>query len=204
MARSAIGAFAGAILAGGASHRMGTDKAFIEVDGTTMLQRAAEALCDAGATTVTVIGGDEHKIIALGLRYLADAWPAQGPLGGIITALRHARTNTVAVLSCDLTQPNAAAIRALRQTLGSKDIAVPVVNGQREWLHAVWHQRSLPALERAFAHGERAPKRAVQGVQVIDYEPSDPTWFNDADYPHQLPKTPPSQLAPSTVNIRHA
>ena len=204
MARSAIGAFAGAVLAGGASQRMGTDKAFIEVDGTTMLQRATDALRDAGATTVTVIGGDEHKIIALGLRYLADAWPAQGPLGGIITALRHARTNTVAVLSCDLTQPNAAAIRALRQTLGSKDIAVPVVNGQREWLHAVWHQRSLPALERAFAHGERAPKRAVQGVQVIDYEPSDPTWFNDADYPHQLPKTPPSQLAPSTVNIRHA
>ena len=183
--------FEGAVLAGGASRRMGTDKAFVEVDNLTLLQRATAALYDAGAASVVVVGGDAQRVNDLGLLYVEDEWPSQGPLGGIITALRSTSAETVAVLSCDLTRPSAVAITAVRHALGEADVSVPLLGGQAEWLHAVWRRNSLSALERSFANGERAPKRAVGKLQISWFADGDPRWFHDADYPRDLPGRSP-------------
>ena len=180
--------FEGAVLAGGASRRMGTDKAFVEVNNLTLLQRATAALYDAGAASVVVVGGDAAKVNDLGLAHVEDAWPSQGPLGGIITALRSTSAETVAVLSCDLTRPSAVAITAVRHALGEADVSVPLLGGQAEWLHAVWRRNCLSALERSFANGERAPKRAVGELQISWFADGDPRWFHDADYPRDLPE----------------
>ena len=180
--------FEGAVLAGGASRRMGTDKAFVEVDNLTLLQRVTAALYDAGAASVVVVGGDAQRVHDLGLLYVEDEWPSQGPLGGIITALRSTSAETVAVLSCDLTRPSAVAITAVRHALGEADVSVPLLGGQAEWLHAVWRRNSLSALERSFANGERAPKRAVEELQISWFAEGDPRWFHDADYPRDLPE----------------
>ena len=180
--------FEGAVLAGGASRRMGTDKAFVEVDNLTLLQRATAALYDAGAASVVVVGGDAQRVNDLGLLYVEDEWPSQGPLGGIITALRSTSAETVAVLSCDLTRPSAVAITAVRHALGEAGVSVPLLGGQAEWLHAVWRRNSLSALERSFANGERAPKRAVGELQISWFADGDPRWFHDADYPRDLPE----------------
>ncbi|MDE0701595.1 MAG: molybdenum cofactor guanylyltransferase [Acidimicrobiaceae bacterium] len=179
--------FEGAVLAGGASRRMGTDKAFIEIDDVTLLQGAVSALYDAGATSVIVVGGDAQKVESLGLIHVADCWPSEGPLGGIITALRNTSADTVAVLACDLTRPSAAAITAVREALGEADVSVPVLDGQTEWLHAVWRRSSLEKLERSFSAGERAPKRAVNELRVNQFLDGNPRWFQDADYPDDLP-----------------
>ena len=179
--------FEGAVLAGGASRRMGRDKAFIEIDGVSLLQRAVTALSDAGASSVIVVGGDAKKVERLGLVHVEDLWPHQGPLGGIITALRNTSASRVAILSCDLTGASAMAIAAVLQVLGDADVAVPVVGRQGEWLHAVWQRSALPALERSFFGGERAPQRAVSELQVNQLRDGDPRWFHDADYPHDLP-----------------
>ena len=48
--------FAGVVLAGGASRRMGADKAFTEVDGRPMVMVAVDALVEGGALAVQVIG----------------------------------------------------------------------------------------------------------------------------------------------------
>jgi molybdopterin-guanine dinucleotide biosynthesis protein A len=71
----------GAILAGGKSSRFGSDKAFAELRGATLIEHARAALagqCDA----VIVVGRDGG---------IPD-WPAPGlgPLGGIAAALNHA------------------------------------------------------------------------------------------------------------------
>ena len=78
---------AGAVLAGGASSRMGADKAFIAVGGVPMVLRAVTALRAAGADPVAVVGGDGPRLQGLGLSYISDRYPGEGPLGGIITAL---------------------------------------------------------------------------------------------------------------------
>ena len=48
--------FTGVVLAGGRSSRMGRDKALLEIDGCTLLDRAVALLHEAGAATVIVSG----------------------------------------------------------------------------------------------------------------------------------------------------
>lgn len=181
-------ALGGAVLAGGSSRRMGRDKALIPVAGTTLVEGSVAALRAAAATPVVVVGGDAEALRGLGLQVVPDLWPGEGPLGGIITALRAVDTDVVVVLSCDLTEASAVAVRSVVGSLGTADVAVPVVDGRAQWLHAAWRRHgALPALEREFARGERAPRGAVASLRVTQLLDGDPCWFHDADRPGDLP-----------------
>jgi molybdopterin-guanine dinucleotide biosynthesis protein A len=152
--------FAGAVLAGGASRRMGRDKAFIEIDGAPLVARVADALRAAGATRVIVIGGAADRVSALGLDVARDEYPGEGPLGGVITALHALRaSDLVAVLATDLVAANPHSIRRVVGAAAGHDVAVPVAEGRRHFHHAVWQQQAETSLARAFASGERAIKR---------------------------------------------
>ena len=95
-------AFAGAVLAGGASRRMGSDKAFAEVGGRPLVARAADTLARAGADPVAVVGGDAAGLARLGLHRVPDRWPGEGPLGGLITALDTSPRPVTVIVACDL------------------------------------------------------------------------------------------------------
>lgn len=93
------------ILAGGQSRRFGSDKARAELGGVPLLVRVAQCLGQV-ASSLTVIADRPDKYADLGLTTLADAQPHQGPLGGLHTALTHARSagspgTRVLVASCD-------------------------------------------------------------------------------------------------------
>src|SRR5688572_7864759 len=85
--RSGPPAFAAAVLCGGVSRRMGTDKALVEIDGTPMAVRVARALTAAGARRVIAVGGDARALASAGLEVVPDLEPGAGPLGGVVTAL---------------------------------------------------------------------------------------------------------------------
>jgi len=186
--------FAGAVLAGGSSRRMGRDKAFITVDGVEMVISVVRALNDAGASSVTAIGGDEARLGALALDRVPDRFPGDGPLGGIITALEHTVTarssaDRVVTLACDLLSPSPQAVREIVAVLDddSIDVAVPVVDGISQWLHTAWRTHALESLTAAFGRGIRAPRLALAGLRVAEIEAGDRTWFQDADRPEDLP-----------------
>jgi molybdopterin-guanine dinucleotide biosynthesis protein A len=176
--------FAGAVLTGGASRRMGTDKALLEVDGRAMAVRVADALRAAGATRVVAVGGDADALAALGLDVVADAHPGEGPLGGILTALSALDEEVVVVLACDLPQPDPAAVRRVLDALGDADVAAP----PGELLHAAYHRRAQAHLADAFAAGERAPHRAVHGLHVVAVDDLPARALADADHPEDLPR----------------
>ena len=75
--------FSGAVLAGGASRRMGRDKALVEADPGRPLGRvAADALWDAGAVTVTAVGGDRAAWSRRVWPGCPTLTPAPDPSGG--------------------------------------------------------------------------------------------------------------------------
>src|SRR5579862_3772381 len=97
MGRKNVGGF---VLAGGKSSRMGRDKALLEIDGESLLARAAR-LVRAVLNEPVVIGftsGHETQ----GLKIVADDFPGYGPLGGIATALHISTTPWNLVIACDL------------------------------------------------------------------------------------------------------
>ena len=182
--------FHGAVLCGGASRRMGTDKALIVLDGRALAQRVADALVAAGARSVLAIGGDAEALTALGLDVVPDTHPGEGPLGGVLTALeaRADEDALVAVLACDLVDPDPAAIRAVlaHARRADVDVSVPVIDGRRHLHHAVWHTRARHSLRAAFDAGERAPRRAIASLQVGEVSGIDPRHVRDVDDPAAL------------------
>jgi len=157
--------FSGAVLAGGASTRMGTDKALVDLGDRRLVEVATSALTDAGASEVFVVGGQQEQLAALGLRVVEDDYPGQGPLGGVITALRAASEDIVVVLACDHPATEGLAVRSVVGALGTADVAVPVVEGRQQVLHAAWRRRALPELEahHARCHDPRQ-RRAIEAI----------------------------------------
>jgi molybdopterin-guanine dinucleotide biosynthesis protein A len=180
----------GAVLTGGSSRRMGTDKALLEVDGVAMAVRVARALDAAGATEVMCIGGDAPALAALGLTVVTDRHPGDGPLGAVITALAASPHPVVVLSPCDLLAPDPAAARSVLASLLAApgvDVAVPVIDGVRQPLDGAYRVAAcLPLLVQEFARGERSVKRAVEILRLVEVEAISPGALADADTPEEL------------------
>jgi len=184
---------AGYVLCGGSSRRMGRDKALLALDGRPLAVRVAGALAAAGAGEVVAIGGDAGGLTAAGLRHRPDTWPGEGPLGGVLTALDAPGAAEVAVvLSCDLVAPDPAAVAAVvaARAAADADVAVPVVDGREQWVHAAWHRRVRGVLADVFAAGERSLAGAALGLRVARVTDVAPEALRDADRPGDLPAPP--------------
>ena len=138
--------FAGIVLTGGASSRMGTDKAFVEVGGRPLVLRVRDALQEAGASRVVAIGGDVERLRALGLDARPDRESRQGPLGGIVTALEEVDADLLVVAACDLVGLTASAIGEVLAALTSDADAVIPRSDRLEPLMAAYRRRCLPHL----------------------------------------------------------
>jgi molybdopterin-guanine dinucleotide biosynthesis protein A len=185
--------FSGAVLCGGASRRMGTDKALLRVDGTPMAARVATALRAAGAVDVVAVGGDATALAEWDLAVVPDDRPGDGPFPATLTALGHARSELVAVLSCDLLQPSP---RAILRLLDALDVAgpdalgaVPVVDGHHQWTHVVWRETALGPLRHAHAAGARSLRRGTADLALCEVHDLDPRDLADADAPDDLRRT---------------
>jgi molybdopterin-guanine dinucleotide biosynthesis protein A len=142
---------------------MGLDKAMIEIEGVAMARRAASVLAIAGCSRVVAVGGDPLAIGRLGLERVDDAYPGQGPLGGILTVL--AVGAPAVVVACDLPQLRSVTVASLIAAIEGHDAAV-AVSDRAEPLCAVWAGSAAAALRARFEAGERAVHRAMDGLDI--------------------------------------
>ncbi|WP_346742421.1 molybdenum cofactor guanylyltransferase [Rhabdothermincola salaria] len=184
------------MLTGGASRRMGRDKALLRVRGRSLAAVAADALADAGAIEVLLIGGDGAALAdaAPGARPVADQHPGEGPLGGILTAFdavaaTDAPADLVAVVACDMPRLDAGTIGALVEAATADPtlaVAAALVEGRPQPLTAVWRPSQAGAVLRAaFAAGERAPRRLLPKLALVGVEGLDDA-VGDVDSPQDL------------------
>jgi molybdopterin-guanine dinucleotide biosynthesis protein A len=182
--------WSGAVLCGGASRRMGEDKALLRLDGRAMAARVAAALVTAGADPVLAIGGDADALGQLGLSVVPDDEVGSGPLGATRTALRTAPWSMVVVVACDLLRPSpeamAATVDALHRAPGAH-AAVPVVGGHHQWTHAAWRTAAAGPLAASWADGARSLRRAAAHLVVAEVHGLSPDAVADADEPGDLP-----------------
>jgi molybdopterin-guanine dinucleotide biosynthesis protein A len=187
----------GVVLTGGASRRMGADKALVPVDGVPMAVRAARALVDGGAGPVAAVGGDGAALEALGLAWLPDDHPGQGPLGAVLTALRAAGAPAVGggatappggvvVLACDVPFVSAATVAALVAAAPPSVVAAAGPSGRPEPLVAWYGLASYDVLARAFAAGERSVRAALAGLPVATVAVADERELANVNRPEDL------------------
>lgn len=173
MARTTNGLSA-AVLTGGMSRRMGTDKALVELRGRTMLEWVVDAVASVSDDVFLV--GDRPAYHFLGLRVVPDTYPGAGALGGIATALRHARHDRVLVVACDMPGISPRLLAAMAGIEDEADVIVPSTPAGRseqgdgrtyETLHAIYRRRCLPAIERRIAVGELKIAGLLDDVRVL-------------------------------------
>ncbi|MFM8267763.1 MAG: molybdenum cofactor guanylyltransferase [Ilumatobacteraceae bacterium] len=188
--RSALTTVAGAVLCGGASRRMGADKALVEVGGRAMALVVADAVATGGCAPVIAVGG--APLDALGLRTIADQFPGEGPLGGALTALYHFADRWVLVVSCDLPRLRATTVAGLvaRAEAAADDPTGPVdllmaTTDRDQPLCAVWAPWCADVLRRAFADGERSLRRVIPSLHVSRVS-VDAAELADVDTPDDL------------------
>jgi len=144
----------GLLLAGGASRRMGRDKAQILFDSEPLVIRAVRTLARV-CTDVVVASGDGHRLDHLGVTQVADALPGAGPLAGIAAGLESARHDLVAVIAVDMPAASPAVLAFLAGLWQGEAAVVPVVAGRWEPLHAVWARSAAPGIAACLQAGER-------------------------------------------------
>ncbi|HEY3942764.1 MAG TPA: NTP transferase domain-containing protein [Acidimicrobiales bacterium] len=141
------------LLTGGASTRMGTDKASLPVRGVPMATRLGRLL--AGVCGPAVEVGPGHSELPA----VVEPTPGQGPLTAIVAgaaALRAAGWwGPVVVIACDLPLLTDPALR-LVATWPGEGAAVPLVGGRRQPLCARWAPEDLLAARQRAAAGRRS------------------------------------------------
>lgn len=127
------------ILAGGLSTRMRRDKSRLRLDRRTML----------GVIRATA------KQLNLPVRVIRrDLKPRCGPLGGIYTALKTTRAETVLFLACDMPFVSAALLQRVQGSSSSGPSALFVCKGNRVGFPFLLRQTTLPVVVGQLAKGE--------------------------------------------------
>lgn len=139
----------GIVLAGGASRRMGRDKAAIELGGETLAASAARRLA---AVCPEVALADGGRNLVPGLPSLPDG-PGRGPAAGLLGAARAFPGRPLLALACDLPHVPVPLLAELAEQAGEADWALPRWQGGAEPLCALWGPRALAALEARVARG---------------------------------------------------
>lgn len=162
----------GVVLTGGASSRMGTDKALLEIDGVAMARLVADALAGGGCARVWCQGGDADRLAAAGLDTVADRAPGAGPLDAIGAALAVAAPADAVVVACDLPRLTPEVVRAILSVAASHPEADVVVaaDGGGPHLLALWRQRAAGRLADLLVDGVRSYRGALERLAVVRVE----------------------------------
>jgi len=161
---------AGAVLVGGASSRMGTDKAHCEVEGVPFATHIAQLL-SRFFVEVLLVGGDPPPD-APGRR-VADAEGPQSSLRGLVSALQGATTERVLVVATDMPLVSAELLLALT-AWPEHDAVVPRYEGQAHPLCAIYRREPTLAVARErLAAGELRLRGVLDRLDTVYFEAED-------------------------------
>ncbi len=155
----------GLLLGGGASRRMGRDKAALVYHGEPQLQRAWRLLQGVVERAfVSVRESQRDDPLRARLPQIVDTRDAVGPVAGILSAQDAYPHAAWLVLACDLPLLDAA---TLRELLAQRDANVDATafasrfDGLPEPLCALWEPRSHALLAERCAGGHYCPRKAL-------------------------------------------
>jgi molybdenum cofactor guanylyltransferase len=157
----------GFILAGGASSRMGTDKARLELDGLNFVERIESALASI-TTRASLVGAVDKGAAWPGLPVVSDVHVKWGALGGLHAALAACEAEWAAVVACDLPFVTGELFVRLTSLQENFDAVVPLqADGRLQPLCALYRVRTtLPRVEELIANGERRPRALLNLIQT--------------------------------------
>jgi molybdopterin-guanine dinucleotide biosynthesis protein A len=172
--------FAGFVLVGGRSSRMGQDKALLPFRGRTLVEHVAgEVRRTAGGVSLI---GDAAIYSYLGFPVIQDSYPGRGPLSGIHAALNGSHAEWHLVVACDMPELTAEFLQSLaaRAAQSGADAVIPAgPAGRPEPLCAAYHRRCLAAVENALGRDIRKVMDALVDLEVELWHVPESKYFHN-------------------------
>jgi len=190
--------FSIAILAGGKSRRMkGIDKLAVELAGKPILAHVLERLepLRKRADKTFIVAKEIKKFEKFNVEVILDSQETDGPIIGIITALRAASTTHTLVVGGDLPFASPGIGEMLLDRCGVYDLTIPLTGNMYEPLFAVYSKACIDVFEYGLEEGTKKiidlyPHLSMNRVPENDWRPFDPddTAFLNINTPEDLEK----------------
>jgi molybdenum cofactor guanylyltransferase len=148
-----------AILAGGASSRMGRPKAKLPLGGRPLISYPIEAAVAAGLETV-VVAKPDSPLPDLDCRVIEEPEEPRHPLAGIVAALRASVGRPIVAVACDMPFIEPAMLAAL--AVIDAPLVVGQAGGRLQPFPGRYGQELLDPLEEALAHQLPLTKAVAQ------------------------------------------
>ena len=152
------------VLCGGASRRLdGNDKARIEIDGQSLIDRALDAV--AGATRTIAVGPQQptHHVVD----WTQEQPPGGGPVAGIAAGLELVNEEVVVVLGVDFPFVDGSRVESVVAALGPRDGAILAdATGRHQFLVGAYRTDKLRAALGTRDPGGMAVKELIAGLDL--------------------------------------
>ena len=175
----------GVVLSGGESSRMGSNKAFIEINGKRIIDRILE-LMQTLFPEVIVVTNTPLDYVDLNARIVTDIVPGKGSLGGIYTGLFYSSYPYSVVVACDMPFLKKEVIESLLTKRDRYDVVIPHLSDGFHPLHAVYSRRCLTFIEHLIEVDDlkiihffnRIKVRAVKEEEILQLDPKLASFVN--------------------------
>ncbi len=175
----------GIVLAGGQSRRLGTDKAFVQIGGVSLIERVTNRIRQISDDVVIVTNNPENYR-DLGFPLVGDVWPGMGALGGIYSGLRAIRHERALVVGCDMPFLDLRLLRFMILLAADYDVVIPRLDGLLEPLHTIYSRSCLVPIANLLQAGNRrivdfldqVRVRYVDQSEVGIFDPQGLSFFN--------------------------
>jgi molybdopterin-guanine dinucleotide biosynthesis protein A len=165
----------GVVLAGGRSLRMGRPKQEIQLAGSSLATRAAQALRPlCGSVLISIAAGRSNP--APGYEVVEDEAPSgRGPLAGIRSAFGATGNADLLVLACDYPRIGSHLLQAILEAAApADDLVMPTdPRGRDHPLVALWRRTTEPYVREALAHGQLKVRGLFPDLSVKRLRPAD-------------------------------
>lgn len=161
----------GLVLAGGASTRMGADKAVLQYHGRPQLQWAFDLLSKFCVATFVSVRPDQREDPGrAAYPQIVDRQPGIGPIAGISAALIEHPKAAWLVLACDLPFVTERTLQHLVASRAPEKIATAyrsAHDGLPEPLCAIWEPAAREAVLAHIASGKQCPRKFLINTDVL-------------------------------------
>ena len=190
----------GVILAGGKSKRIGTNKAFLEINGRKIIDRVVDVFQET-FDEVILVTNSPLEYLHLNLRIVTDLFPNRGSLGGIYTGLFFSSFQHIFVSACDMPFLNQGFIRYMKSKVDNFDVVVPCSSDGLQPLHAIYSKRCSRNIEslinaqnlKIVNFYPKVRVKKISAQEILTFDPHQSIFFN-INTPEDLEKAIKSNL----------
>ena len=176
----------GLVLTGGASTRMGRDKAEITYGEQPQWRAAADLLAPICARIYWSCTAKQRDDWGIGESGVLDQVPGRGPASGIHAAFLRAPDAAWLVIGCDYPFLETQDVRRLLEARAPGIDAVTLFNHETsaiEPMISFWEPAAVQHFMKRFAAGDHSPRRILQSCKLVTVVPREPQILHNRNSP---------------------